>query len=221
MEQDKMNLLNKIRMPQKSNSISVQLIVTTSILLFGICMGVFSKYLDYRQGQLPTLLQVIDNALDIHNFLGGFAPWIVIAVCISVYSHTPIRAAINVFFFFLGFVSSYYIYCNFVAGFFSRSFALIWFAFTILSPFLAFLTWYAKGTGWIALFLSSGIISVLLNTATSCGIFYVDVRSWLNMIMLLAGVIVLHKNVKETVGMIGIAIVLAIAIEIIVPFILL
>ena len=36
-------------------------------------------------------------AVDLHNVLGEFAPWIVIAVCIAVYSTTPIRAGINVF----------------------------------------------------------------------------------------------------------------------------
>lgn len=213
-----MNFLNKIRTPQKSNSIKIQFIVTISILLFGVCMGVFSKFLDYRQTELPALLQEIDNVLDFHNFLGGFAPWIVIAVCISVYSHTPIRAAINVFSFFSGFVASYYIYSNLVAVFFPRDYAIVWIAFTILSPFLAFLSWYAKGTGGVAFFLSAGIISVLLNIAFSYGAFYVDIRSWLNIVMLLVGILVLYKTMKETISMIGIAIVLAIVIEMIIPF---
>lgn len=205
-------------MPQKSNSIKRQVIVTIGILFLGICMGVFSKFLDYRQAELPTLLQAIDNALDFHNFLGGFAPWIIIAVCISVYSHTPIRAAINVFSFFTGFVASYYVYSNFVAGFFPRSYAFIWIAFTIISPFLAFLSWYAKGTGHIALILSSGILGVLLNTAFSYGMFYIDIRSGLNLMMLLLGVFVLRKSLKETAGMIGVSIVLAIIIKMVIPF---
>ena len=213
-----MVFLDKIRVPQKSNYIKRQVIVTIGILLFGICMGLFSKFLDYRQGELPALLQVIDNTLDFHNFLGGFAPWIVIAVCISVYSHTPIRAAINVLSFFSGFVASYYIYSYFVAGFFPRSYALIWIAFTIISPFLAFLSWYAKGTGCIALILSSGILGVLLNIAFSYGMFYIDISSWLNLLMLLFGIFILRKSMKETIGMIVIAIAFAIIIEIVIPF---
>jgi hypothetical protein len=213
-----MNFLDKIRTPQKSANIKKQSMVTIGILLFGICMGVFSKFLDYRHAELPVLLQVIDKKFDFHNFLGGFAPWIVIAVCISVYSHTPVRAAINVFSFFSGFVGSYYVYCNFVAGFFPRSYVFIWIAFTILSPFLAFLSWYAKGTGRVAIVLSAGIISVLLNTAFSYGIFYIDIRSWLNLLMLLFGVFILHKTMKETMGMMGIAVVLAIMIEMVIPF---
>lgn len=213
-----MNFLDKIRIPQKANSIKRQVISTIDILAFGICMGLFSKFLDYRQAELPALLQTIDNALDFHNFLGGFAPWIVIAVCISVYSHTPIRAAINVFSFFTGFVASYYIYCNFVAGFFPKSYALIWIVFTIISPILAFFSWYAKGKGSIALILSSCIISVLMNTAFSYGMFYIDIRSGLNLIMLLLGVFVLRKSMKETIGMMGIAIAFAILIKMVIPF---
>ena len=213
-----MDFLDKIRVPQKSNSIKKQVIITIGICFFGVCMGWFSKFLDYRQAELPALLQAIDNTLDFHNFLGGFAPWIVIAVCISVYSHTCIRAAINVFFFFLGFVASYYIYSNFVAGFFPRSYALIWIVFTIASPFPAFLSWYAKGTGFIAFILSSGILGVLLNTAFSYGMFYIDIRSWLNLLMLLFGILVLHKSKKETIGMMGIAIAFAIIMKMVIPF---
>lgn len=213
-----MDFLDKIRVPQKSNSIKKQVIVTIGILFFGICMGWFSKFLDYRHAELPVLLQVIDNTLDFHNFLGGFAPWIVIAVCISVYSLTPVRAAINVFSFFSGFVASYYIYSNFVAGFFPKSYAFIWIAFTIASPFLSFLSWYAKGTGCIALILSSGILGVLLNTAFSYGMFYIDIRSWLNLMMLLFGIFILRKSMKETIGMMGIAIAFAIIIKMVIPF---
>lgn len=213
-----MDFFDKIRVPQKSNSVKRQIIITIGILLFGVGMGWFSKYLDYRQAELPALLQAIDDTLDFHNFLGGFAPWIVIAVCISVYSHTPVRAAVNVFFFFSGFVASYYLYSHFVAGFFPRSYAFIWIAFTVASPFLAFLSWYAKGTGFIALILSSGILGVLLNTAFAYGMFYIDIRSWLNVLMLLFGILVLYKSVKRTIAAMGIAVVFAIVIKIVLPF---
>ena len=213
-----MFFLDKIRAPQKSDPVKRQIITTIGIFLFGIGMGWFSKYLDYRQAELPALLQVIDDTLDFHNFLGGFAPWIVIAVCISVYSHTSVRAAVNVFFFFSGFVASYYLYSNFVAGFFPKSYAFIWIAFTIASPFLAFLSWYAKGTGFIALILSSGVLGVLLNTAFAYGMFYIDIRSWLNVLMLLFGILVLHKSVKETIAALGIAVVFAIVMEAVLPF---
>ena len=213
-----MEFLDKIRVTQKSISIKRQMVVTIAMLLFGICMGSFSKYLDYQQGLLPSLLQMIDDALDFHNFLGGFAPWIVIAVCLSVYSRSPVRASVNVFFFFLGFVASYYLYSYFVAGFFPRSYAVIWIAFTIVSPLLAFLSWYAKGTGPIACILSAGILGVLLNTAFAYGMFYIDISSWLNLMMLVAGVFVLRRSMKETMSMLGIAIAFAVIMEMVIPF---
>lgn len=95
-----MEFLDKIRTPEKTNSIKTRIFAATVIFVLGICLGTFSKFLDYRQAELPALIQAIDQALDFHNFLGGFAPWIIIAICISVYSHTAVRAAVNVFLFF-------------------------------------------------------------------------------------------------------------------------
>ena len=213
-----MNFLNEIRKPKESISTSKNIIFTIVILLFGVYMGVFSKFLDHRQAELQGILQMINNAIDLHNFLGEFSPWIIIAVCISVYSRTPIRAAINVFFFFIGFVSSYYIYSNFVAGFFPRNYAFIWIAFTILSPLLAFICWYSKGRGPVALLISSGIIGVLLNTTFSYGLFYIDLHSWPNLMILIFAVYILHKTPKETIGMLSISVVFAIFIKLIIPF---
>lgn len=213
-----MEFLDKIRTPEKTNSIKTRIFAATVIFVLGICLGTFSKFLDYRQAELPALIQAIDQALDFHNFLGGFAPWIIITICISVYSHTAVRAAVNVFLFFLGMVASYYIYGNFVAGFFPKNYAMIWIGFTIISPILAFMCWYAKGKGVIAFILSAGIISVLMNTAFAYGIFYISIRSWLNVAMLILGIVILNRTLKETIMMIGMGEILAILLETIIPF---
>lgn len=213
-----MQFLDTIRIPNKNHSLKRKILTLFFILFFGICLGTFSKFLDYRQSELPAFLQMIDSTLDLHNFLGSFSPWIVIATCIAIYSDTPLCAAIHVLIFFVGMVSSYYIYCNYIAGFFPQTYAMIWIAFTAVSPFLGFLCWYAKGKGPIALILSSGIIGVLINTAFSYGIFYVDIRSWLQVMMLFFGILILHKSLKETGIMIGIGIIFAIIIHNIVPF---
>lgn len=213
-----MEFLDKIRTPEKTNSVKTRIFAATVIFVLGICLGTFSKFLDYRQAELPALIQAIDQALDFHNFLGGFAPWIIIAICISVYSHTAVRAAVNVFLFFLGMVASYYIYGNFVAGFFPKNYAMIWIGFTIISPILAFICWYAKGKGVIAFILSAGIISVLMNTAFAYGIFYISIRSWLNVAMLILGIVILNRTLKETIMMIGMGAILAILPETIIPF---
>lgn len=189
-----------------------------SVLLLGICLGTFSKFLDYKQGTLPTFFQTLDDLLDVHNFLGGFAPWIVIAVCIAIYSDTAKWAAVRVFVFFVGMVSSYYWYSYFVAGFFPKSYAMIWVGFTIASPIFAFLTWYAKGEGTLAWILSSGIVAVLINTAFAYGMFYVSITSWLNVAMLVIGIMVLYTSPKQTGKTIAMGCLFAIILDNILPF---
>ena len=137
--------LNDIRNVEKLISNNRKIINTIAVLFLGIALGTFSKFLDFRQAELPSVLMAIDGALDVHNFLGRFAIWVLIALCISIYSNSAIRASINVFAFFIGMVASYYLYSNYIAGFFPRSYAMIWFGFTMISPFLAFVCWYAKG----------------------------------------------------------------------------
>lgn len=195
-----------------------QVWITAGVLLLGIALGTFSKYLDYRQAYLPYVLRVIDRTFDLHNFLGGFSPWILLAVCISVWSAGPFWAALNVFVFFAGMVSSYYIYGSLVAGFFPRSYAMIWAGFTVLSPFLAFVCWHARGEGKPGLLISAGIVGVLFHTAFFYGMFYVDVRSWLDVLMLLLGLWVLKRPAREMPVMMGIGILAAIVINWLLPF---
>ena len=51
--------LGKIRTSQKSYSIPKQVLISMGILLFGVFMGGFSKYLDYRQANLPALMHLM------------------------------------------------------------------------------------------------------------------------------------------------------------------
>lgn len=119
-----------------------QVIDTIALLLFGIGLGIFSKFLD---STASNALPFIFEYLDLRNFLSRFAIWLFLALCISIYSRSSIRASLNVFVFFMGMVSSYYLYSKFAAGFFPKSYAMIWFGFTAVSPLLAFICWYAKG----------------------------------------------------------------------------
>ena len=104
-----LNFLNNIRSAEKKISLKRQIINTAAIALLGIALGALSKFLDtVPVNHLPALLQY----LDVTNFLGRFAIWIFLAVCISVYSLTSVRAAINVFLFFTGMILSYYFILN-------------------------------------------------------------------------------------------------------------
>lgn len=88
--------LNDIRNVEKLISNNRKIINTIAVLFLGIALGTFSKFLDFRQAELPSVLMAIDGALDVHNFLGRFAIWVLIALCISIYSNSAIRASINV-----------------------------------------------------------------------------------------------------------------------------
>ena len=87
--------LNDIRSAENPISGNRKIINTIAILLLGIALGTFSKFLDFRQAELPSVLMAIDGALDVHNFLGRFAIWVLIALCISIYSNSAIKYSLQ------------------------------------------------------------------------------------------------------------------------------
>lgn len=150
--------LNKIRSIENEIPITRKIINTILILCFGIVLGTFAKFLDTTAS---NTLPFIFEYLDISNFLGRFAIWLLIALYIAIYSHSSIRASLNVLVFFIGMVSSYYLYSYFVAGFFPKNYAMIWLGFTAISPLLAFVCWYAKGKSKISFILSVKLVDCL------------------------------------------------------------
>ena len=210
------NLLNSIRCTDKKLSVTRQVIDTAGIMLLGIALGIISKYLDCTAS---NELSFIIEYLDVRNFLGRFAVWILLAVCISIYSVSSIRAGINVFLFLAGMITSYYLYSTFVAGFFPKSYAMIWIGFTVISPFLAFICWYTKGNSKVSLVLSAGIIAVLFNMTFAYGWIYFDIYSWLELLVFVCGLTVLkRRTMKETIIMAVIGVLLGFVLHRIVPF---
>ena len=179
-------------------------------------MGTFSKFLDCTPAnELPFIFEY----LDITNFLGRFAIWVTIALCVSIYSNSSLRAAINVFVFFAGMVTSYYLYSKYVAGFFPRSYAMIWIAFTMISPILAFICWYAKGKSNLALILSAMILAILFNMTFVYGILYFDIRSILELMTFVCAIVVLKRNtIKDTMLMFVLSCGIAFILNFVIPF---
>ena len=66
------NFLNDIRNAENPISNNRKLINTIALLFLGIALGSFSKYLDFRQAELPSVLMAINGALDIGNFSWAF-----------------------------------------------------------------------------------------------------------------------------------------------------
>lgn len=196
--------------------VGTQLLYSILMLLFGVGMGVLSKFLDCTpSNELPGLLEY----LDVRNFLGRFAVWVLIGLWLSVSSHSPGSAAVHVFLFFLGMVSSYYLYSEYVAGFFPRSYAMVWFGFTAISPLLSLLCWYAGGKGMRAFALSVVSLAVLFWCSFAGGWFYVEPRSGLELLTFLCGIAVLRRDtLKASVLMTVLGIALGFVLLLTVPF---
>ena len=208
--------LNKIRSIENEIPITRKIINTILILCFGIVLVTFAKFLDTTAS---NTLPFIFEYLDISNFLGRFAIWLLIALYIAIYSHSSIRASLNVLVFFIGMVSSYYLYSYFVAGFFPKNYAMIWLGFTAISPLLAFVCWYAKGKSKISFILSVIIIAILFKFTFIYGWIYFDVYSILEVIVFGCALIALKRNTfRETTYMILSAVVIAVILNMLVPF---
>lgn len=192
-----MLFFNQLRGKEEPKALDRLVMDSALILLLGIGLGIFSKFLDCTAvNELPYFLEY----LDVRNFLGRFAIWMLLGVWISVCSSSAARASVNVFLFFFGMVTSYYLYTHFIAGFFPGSYAVIWFGITALSPLPAFLCWYAKGKGKISFALSVGILAVLFQATFAVGWLYFEVRSVLELVVFLLGILILRRDtVKETV----------------------
>lgn len=206
--------LEKIRKPNTEISLKIKIIVSIGVVVFGFALGVLQKILDSLAiNELPLLLQQID----LTNYFGRLAVWILLGTVISVYASSPLRAGINAFLFFISMVSGYYLYCRFVLGFLPKRYMLIWIAFSFASFFLAYICWYAKGEGVPSLIISAGIIGVLFAQAfllvRGFGITHVtELVTWL------IALIVLRRKLKEYLIVLGLSIVIAFIYQIIVPY---
>ncbi|MCM1288191.1 MAG: hypothetical protein NC240_07750 [Clostridium sp.] len=89
--------LDNIRKPNKDIKISKKIINSLLILLLGIILGVFSKWLDNLAINDEIWWQHFIGILDLRNVFSEFSIWIFLAVTISVFSKTPLRASLNVF----------------------------------------------------------------------------------------------------------------------------
>lgn len=186
------------------------------ILLLGIALGTFSKFLDCTPSN--ESLRILDY-LDVRNFLGRFAFWILMGLWIAISGGSPGRAAVNVFLFFLGMVSSYYLYSKYVGGFFPRSYAMVWFGFTAVSPLLALPCWYAGGKGKASFVLSVLLLAALFQCCFVGWWFHVEPRSLLELLTFLGAIWVLRRpSLKESALMAGLGVILGVVLVLTVPF---
>ena len=95
---------------------------------------------------------------------------------------------------------------------------MMWIVIALASFFMAYICWYAKGKGFMAIIISSVIIGVLLAQAFNLNItqgFYVyhslEVLTWF------LGVILLRRKPKEYAIEIGLSLVIALVYQLTMP----
>lgn len=190
---------------------SYKLFNTFIIFISGFILGIISKIFDIMD------LELIHNIflyLDLGAFFSRMSIWLLFALIISVYSKTPLRAAINVFLFFVGMLISYYGYGYIIQGIFPKKVIFFWYILAVISPLLAIPCWYAKGKGYLSIFISSVILSIFFILA-----FYFDINGFhlrhygMEAINWIIAIIMLYNNPKQFIKIMILSISLGILIR--------
>lgn len=204
------DFFNKIRTPDKTIKTSKKIINTILIFLLGIILGVFSKWLDNMAIDNTIWWQHILGILDLRNVFSYVGIWIFLAITISVFSKTPLRAGLNVFLFFVGMTVSYHLYTIVFSGFNPKNYMMIWYGITAITPILAFICWYAKGNNKISIIISCVILAVMLKESFSVGIWYFYFKSIIDTLFFLGTMTVLYTKPKNSVYSLLFAVILVI-----------
>ena len=96
---------------------------------------------------------------------------------------------------------------------------MIWIVISFATFFMAYVCWYAKGKGIIAIFISSMIMGVLLAQAFHLSItqgFYM--YHFLEVLTWIMSVILLRRKPKEYAMEIGLSVVIAFVYQLIMPY---
>lgn len=197
-------VLNEIRQPVTVSK-AKKVMFTAIVFASGIALGIISKVLDETPGNtLPYLIEM----LDLRNFFSRIGFWIFSGTCVAIYSKSAKQAALNSFLFFAGMVGSYYAYTIMIAGFYPKSYMMIWIAMTAAAPFLGAICWYAKGTHIVSICISSIILMMMTRQAFNFGFWYLDIGYLLELILWGATILVLYKKPKQILTVIGLGVAL-------------
>lgn len=208
--------LNRVRTSNMNISFKNKVINTLLIFLLGIILGVLSKWLDEFRDDDTILWFILNGILDLRNIFSEFGIWLFIAITISVYSKTPLRASLNTFLFFVGMTVSYHLYTIYFCNFNPKRYMMIWYGITLLTPILAFVCWYSKGKNKISLVISSLMLCVMFLSSFNIGIWYFDLKSIIDLIIFIGVIFVLYINPKNSLLSLIISLVLAFSVRLLV-----
>lgn len=192
-------ILNKIRTPDRNMEMRNKIINSFFILLLGITLGIFSKWLDNLLIDNTIWWQNIFGMLDLRNRFSEFGIWLFIALTISLFSRTPLRASLNVFLFFVGMTTCYHLYTIYFSGFNPKRYMMIWYGITFISPIFAYICWYAKSKSKISIIISSLILYVMLSSSFGIGRWYIDLKNIIDTIIFVGTIMVLYVKPKSTI----------------------
>lgn len=145
-------ILKNRRTPDRVTPFKKAVLYTIIITAFGTLLGFASKMFDIYTVFLGDIFSMM-------------SVWIFICTVIAVYSSTPKRAGVNVFFCCAGMLTAYYLTAELTESVYSVSFIYGWSAFALFSPAMGFCVWFAKGKGTFSKIITCGIVAVLFIAA--------------------------------------------------------
>lgn len=208
--------LCNIRKPDYNMKLINKIVNGILILMLGIFLGIFSKWLDNMAINDTIWWQHILGVLDLRNIFSEFGIWIFIAITISIFSKTPLQASLNVFLFFIGMTISYHLYTIIFSGFNPKSYMTIWYIITLISPILAYISWYSKSSNKISLIIQIAILTIVMLLSFGIGMWYFDFRSIIDTLIFIGTMIVLYITPKNSIYSFAGALILSFLLRVII-----
>lgn len=211
------DLLNNIRKPKETDSAALSVLCSVTLAFAGAGLGAFSKWLDNLALNSSVWWHRPLAALDLRNVFSGLAVWLVLCLCIAVFSRTPGKAALNCFLFLGGMCAVYHLWTVVFSGFNPGRYMLIWYALTLLSPVFAAVCWYGRGEHPVSVGVAACALAVLTKCCFSVGWVYFCPLSLLNTLLFLGGAAALYVSPRQ-IGIAALAgVVLAVALGNVLP----